>query len=229
MRALLIEDDASAARSIELMLRAEAIGCETAGLGEDGLALATAEAYDVILLDLSLPDMTGFEVLKRLRAAKVNAPVLVLSANALREAVVMALRLGADDYLTKPFHYEELCARMHAVVRRAGARENSCLTLGKLTLDLGSKTVFANGAKVALTVKEYEMFEMLMLRKGNALSKETLLERLYGGIDEPEQKIIDVFICKLRKKLTAATGEHYIKTVWGRGYEICDPTIKLAV
>jgi len=228
MRAVLIEDDGPAANSIALMLRAEAIECDIAGLGEDGIALAASKSYDLILLDLSLPDIGGFEVLKRLRSANVNTPVVVLTGNAQREAMVEALRLGADDYLSKPFHYAELCARMRAVVRRAGTPENVRLTIGKLTLDLGSKMVFANGAKIVLTVKEYEMFETLMLRKGSALSKEVLLDRLYGGIDEPEQKIIDVFVCKLRKKLTAATGEQYIKTVWGRGYEICDPEIKLA-
>ena len=229
MRVLLIEDDSAMARSIELMLRSEGFNVYTTDLGEEGIDLGKLYDYDIIVLDLILPDMSGFEVLKTLRLAKVQTPVLILSGNAIVEAKVKALGFGADDYMTKPFHKDELVARIQAVVRRSKGHSQSVITTGKLTVNLDAKTVEVDGARVHLTGKEYQMLELLSLRKGTTLTKEMFLNHLYGGMDEPELKIIDVFICKLRKKLAVAcNGEHYIETVWGRGYVLRDPDEKIA-
>jgi two-component system cell cycle response regulator CtrA len=175
-------------------------------------------------LDLSLPDMNGFDVLKSLRIAKVRAPILILSGNAVVEAKIKALKFGADDYLTKPFHKDELVARIQAVVRRSKGHSQAIVSTGKLSVNLDTKTVEVGGEMIHLTGKEYQMLELLSLRKGTTLSKEMFLNHLYGDDNEPEVKIIDVFICKLRKKLTAAAdGIDYIETIWGRGYALRDP------
>ena len=211
------------------MLRSEGLNVYTTDLGEEGIDLGKLYDYDIIVLDLQLPDMSGFEVLKALRMAKVQTPVLILSGNAIVEAKVRALGFGADDYMTKPFHKDELVARIQAVVRRSKGHSQSVITTGKLTVNLDAKTVEVDTQRVHLTGKEYQMLELLSLRKGTTLTKEMFLNHLYGGMDEPELKIIDVFICKLRKKLAVACeGNHYIETVWGRGYVLRDPEEKAA-
>jgi two-component system cell cycle response regulator CtrA len=229
MRILLIEDDSSAARAIEAMLMAQGLDVTIAALGEEGVDLAKRDEYDAIILDLQLPDMSGFDVLQSLRSAKVNAPLLVLSGNVAVESRVKALRSGADDYMTKPFHRDEMIARVHAVIRRSSIHAQSLIVTGKLVLNLDAKTAEVSGEPMRLTTKEYQLLEALSLRKGTALTKNVLLNQLYDGRDEPGQKIIDVFMCKLRKKLLAATkGENYIKTVWGQGYEMQDPPLAIA-
>ena len=180
--------------------------------------------YDIILLDLNLPDMSGYEVLRSLRLAKVKTPILILSGLVGIEDKVRGLGFGADDYMTKPFHKDELVARIHAIVRRSKGHAQSVIETGDLKVNLDTKTVEVHAQRVHLTGKEYQMLELLSLRKGTTLTKEMFLNHLYGGMDEPELKIIDVFICKLRKKLQVATGgKHYIETVWGRGYVLRDP------
>ncbi|MCG8503713.1 MAG: response regulator transcription factor, partial [Sphingomonadales bacterium] len=224
MRVLLIEDDPSTAKSIELMLTTEGFNVYSTDLGEEGLDLGKLYDYDIILLDLNLPDMHGYDVLKKLRLSKVNTPILILSGLSEMDNKVKGLGFGADDYLTKPFHKEEMVARIHAIVRRSKGHAQSIIRTGKLAVNLDAKTVEVEGQRVHLTGKEYAMLELLSLRKGTTLTKEMFLNHLYGGMDEPELKIIDVFICKLRKKLAAATGgENYIETVWGRGYVLRDP------
>ena len=224
MRVLLIEDDGATAQSIELMLKSDGFNVYTTDLGEEGVDLGKLYDYDIILLDLNLPDMTGFDVLKQLRVAKVGTPILILTGLGDTENKVRGLGFGADDYMTKPFHKDELVARIHAIVRRSKGHSQSIINTGALSVNLDAKTVEVNGQRVHLTGKEYQMLELLSLRKGTTLTKEMFLNHLYGGMDEPELKIIDVFICKLRKKLSAATdGEHYIETVWGRGYVLRDP------
>ena len=224
MRVLLIEDDGATAQSIELMLKSDGFNVYTTDLGEEGVDLGKVYDYDIILLDLNLPDMTGFDVLKSLRVSKVNTPILILTGQGDIETKVRGLGFGADDYMTKPFHKDELVARIHAIVRRSKGHSQSVITTGKLIVNLDAKTVEVAGMRVHLTGKEYQMLELLSLRKGTTLTKEMFLNHLYGGMDEPELKIIDVFICKLRKKLASATeGEHYIETVWGRGYVLRDP------
>src|SRR6201996_7121603 len=224
MRVLLIEDDSATAQSIELMLKSESFNVYTTDLGEEGVDLGKLYDYDIILLDLNLPDMSGFEVLRSLRVSKVKTPILILSGLAGIEDKVRGLGFGADDYLTKPFHKDELVARIHAIVRRSKGHAQSVIQTGGLRVNLDAKTVEVDGSRVHLTSKEYQMLELLSLRKGTTLTKEMFLNHLYGGIDEPELKIIDVFVCKLRKKLAqAAGGENYIETVWGRGYVLKEP------
>jgi two-component system cell cycle response regulator CtrA len=223
MRVLLIEDDRAAAHSIKLMLGSDGFNVYTTDFGEEGVDLGKMYDYEAIILDLHLPDMSGFEVLKALRLAKVRTPVLILSGNDIVEAKVKALGFGADDYMTKPFHKDELVARVRALVRRSQGHSQSTITIGRLTVNLDTKAVEANGSRVYLTRKEYQILELLLLRKGITQTKETFLDYLYNGEDGPEAKIIDVFICKLRKKLAeVCEGEQYIETVWGRGYTVRD-------
>ena len=219
MRVLLIEDDSPTAQSIELMLKSENLNVYTTDLGEEGVDLGKIYDYDIILLDLNLPDMSGFEVLRSLRVSKVKSPILILSGLAGIEDKIKGLGFGADDYMTKPFHKDELVARIHAIVRRSKGHAQSVINTDGLCVNLDTKTVEVDGARVHVTGKEYQMLELLALRKGMTLTKEMFLSHLYGGLDEPEVKIIDVFICKLRKKLANASGgKDYIETVWGRGY-----------
>ena len=193
-------------------------------MGEDGIDLAKLYDYDLILLDLNLPDMSGHEVLRQVRQAKVETPILILSGADDTENKLKGFGFGADDYLTKPFHREELVARIHAIIRRSKGHSQSVIRTGRISVNLDAKTVDVEGKAVHLTGKEYQMLELLSLRKGTTLTKEMFLNHLYGGMDEPELKIIDVFICKLRKKLAEATGgDNYIETVWGRGYVLRDP------
>ena len=224
MRVLLIEDDSATAQSIELMLKSEGFNVYTTDLGEEGVDLGKIYDYDLILLDLNLPDMSGMDVLRQLRVAKINTPIMILSGTAEIDTKVKSFGGGADDYMTKPFHKDELVARIHAVVRRSKGHAQSVIRTGDILVNLDAKTVEVNGSRVHLTGKEYQMLELLSLRKGTTLTKEMFLNHLYGGMDEPELKIIDVFICKLRKKLAnASEGRNFIETVWGRGYVLREP------
>ena len=224
MRVLLVEDDPATAQGIEMMLRSESYVCDVTDMGEDGLEIGKLYDYDIIILDLMLPDMDGYGVLRRLRAARVKTPVLILSGLNGSDDKIKGLGVGADDYLTKPFDKRELIARIQAIVRRSRGHSDSISKTGKLTVNLDTRRVEVDGQPLHLTGKEYGILELLSLRKGTTLTKEMFLNHLYGGMDEPELKIIDVFVCKLRKKLTAATaGENYIETVWGRGYVLRDP------
>ncbi|MRU16955.1 response regulator transcription factor [Roseovarius sp. A21] len=224
MRVLLVEDDPTTSKSIELMLTHANLNVYTTDLGEEGIDLAKLYDYDLILLDLGLPDMPGHEVLRQVRLARIETPILILSGADDTESKIKGFGFGADDYLTKPFHREELVARIHAIIRRSKGHSQSVIRTGKINVNLDAKTVDVEGKTVHLTGKEYQMLELLSLRKGTTLTKEMFLNHLYGGMDEPELKIIDVFICKLRKKLSEATGgDSYIETVWGRGYVLRDP------
>src|SRR6201986_3917668 len=224
MRVLLIEDDGATAQSIELMLKSESFNVYTTDLGEEGVDLGKLYDYDIILLDLNLPDMSGFEVLRSLRVSKVKTPILILSGLAGIEDKVKGLGFGADDYMTKPFHKDELIARIHAIVRRSKGDAQSVINTGDLVVNLDTKTVEVTGQRVHLTGKEYQMLELLSLRKGTTLTKEIFLNHLYGGMDEPELKIIDVFISRRRKKLaTAWEARTFTKPVGGRGYVLREP------
>ena len=224
MRILLVEDDPTTSRSIELMLTHANLNVYCTDMGEDGIDLAKLYDYDLILLDLHLPDISGHEVLRQIRLARVETPILILSGSDDTENKLKGFGFGADDYMTKPFHREELVARIHAIIRRSKGHSQSMIRTGMVNVNLDAKTVDVDNKPVHLTGKEYQMLELLSLRKGTTLTKEMFLNHLYGGMDEPELKIIDVFICKLRKKLAEATGGHnYIETVWGRGYVLREP------
>ena len=224
MRILLIEDDPATSKSIELMLGHANFNVYTTDLGEEGIDLAKLYDCDLILLDLVLPDINGHDVLRQLRVARIDTPILILSGETDTENKMRGFGSGADDYLTKPFHREELIARIHAIIRRSKGHSQSIIKTGDIEVNLDGKTVEVRGNTVHLTGKEYQILELLSLRKGTTLTKEMFLNHLYGGMDEAELKIIDVFICKLGKKLSEATGrENHIETVWGRGYVLRDP------
>ena len=223
MRVLLVEDDVTAARGITLMLKSGGLIVDTTDTGEEALELVKHYDYDIVVLDLMLPDMEGYEVVRRMRSARMDTPVLILSGLSRPGAKVKGFGVGADDFISKPFDKAELVARMQAVVRRSKGYSQPTLRVGDLQLNLDSREVLVGGVPVHLTGKEYSILELLVLRKGSVLTKEAFLNHLYGGMDEPEVKIIDVFICKLRKKLSQAGVGNLIGTVWGRGYMLRDP------
>lgn len=223
MRALLVEDDVVVVRDIRLMLQRARVVVDHADSGEEALSLSRHYEYDVALLDLTLPDMEGFEVMRCMRAAQNNTPIIMLSGQVRPQVKVKGLGLGADDFVTKPFDKAELLARMHAVVRRNKGFSQPTLRIGLLELNLDSREVMVGGKEVHLTGKEYSILELLVLRKGTVLTKEAFLNHLYGGLCEPKMKVIDVFICKLRKKLGCAGAPNLIGTVWGQGHILADP------
>lgn len=227
MRVLLVEDDLTTAQSITLMLKVSGAVVDQTDTGEEALELVKHYDYDIVVLDLMLPDMEGYEVVRRMRLARIDTPVLILSGLSRPQAKVKGFGMGADDFITKPFDKAELTARMQAIVRRSKGFSQPILRIGTLQLNLDSREASINGSVIHLTGKEYSILELLVLRKGMVLTKEVFLNHLYGGMDEPEMKIIDVFICKLRKKLTAAGADNLIGTVWGRGYMIRDSTDNL--
>lgn len=221
MRVLLVEDDAAVAQSIELMLKSESFNVCTTDHGNEAVDLAKLYDYDLVVLG-DTPELTSVDMVKSIRLAKVKTSIIVISNRKDVESVVFALGVGADDYVPLPFYKDELIARIHAVVRRSKGHAQSVITAGPLSLNLDSKLASVNGVPMHLTGKEFQMLELLMLRKGQVQSKESFLNYLYGGMDEPDVKIIDVFICKLRRKLTEAGADGAIETVWGRGYLVRD-------
>lgn len=224
MDILLIEDDPTTALSIELMLKRANLAVASADLGEIGLALATNHVYDLILLDLGLPDMGGLEVIRQLRAAQVHTPILVLTGSDDDALMMDSFDEGATDFLPKPFHAEGLLACVQTIARRTAGQARSMVRTGALEVNLKGQAVAVNGKPVALTGREYQILELLARKKGTTLTKEMFLDHLYAGGPEPDPKIIDVLVCKLRKKLMQASGgESHIYTVWGRGYVMQDP------
>ena len=225
MRILLVEDDPTTARSIELMLNHANFNVYLTDMGEEGVDLAKLYDYDLILLDLDLPDMNGLDVLRQIRVSRIDTPILILTGSDDTEIKLRGFGFGADDYMTKPFHREELVARIQAIIRRSKGHSQAVIRTGKMVVNIDARSVEVDGKPVNLTGKEYQILELLSLRKGTTLTKEMFLNHLYGGMDEPELKIIDVFICKLRKKLAnASDGKNYIETVWGRGYVLREPS-----
>lgn len=224
MQILLIEDDDNFAKGMEETLSKEGFSIFTTRSGEEGVDLASVYNYQLAIVDMKLPDMAGHDVVKAIRASGKNFPIIILSGMADVEDKVRALQAGADDYVTKPFQRDELISRIWAVVRRSKGHSKSLIKTGKIALNLDSKMVECGSKQIQLTKKEYSMLELLSLRKGVALNKDVFLDYIYGGMDVPDDKIVDVYICKLRKKLTEVTGgEDYIHTIWGQGYMMRDP------
>ena len=222
MRILLVENDRHVAQSLLTTLKAASMVVDMVDTGEEALEYCRLGDFDVVLLAQTLPDMDGYDVVRRLRAARLAVPVLMLAETSSSLNKVKGFAAGADDVVSKPVDPQELVARIHAVVRRAKGFAQPHLTVGELTLNLGSHEATVAGTPIHLTGKEYAILELLVLRKGMVVTKEAFLNHLYGGMDEPEVKIIDVFICKLRKKLAQAGAENLIGTAWGRGYMLRD-------
>jgi two-component system cell cycle response regulator CtrA len=226
MRVLLVESEPTTARAVSLVLKARCSAIvDTVDTGEEALEMVRHYEYDAVVLDLTLPDMDGYDVLRRMRTAQTHAPVLVVTGSSQPHAKVRAFSLGADDVMTKPFDNDELAARIQAIVRRSKGHSQPGLQLGPIHLNLDTREVTVEGQPVQLTPKEYLILQLMVLRKGMVLTKEAFLNHLYGGMDEPEVKIIDVFICKLRKKLASAGAGNVIGTVWGRGYIAREPGV----
>jgi len=204
MRVLLIEDDGPTARSIELMLKSENCSVRVTGLGEEGVELGKRYDYDMILLDLGLPDISGYEALRALRLAEVASPVLILSGLAGAEDKVKGLCLGADDYLTKPFHRDEVVARIRAILRRSAGRAQAKVTIGDVVVKLDEQTAEVGGARLQLTGREYRVLEILALRKETTPGKEMYLNHLSGGMNEAQLKVIDSLIVNDLQKLARA-------------------------
>lgn len=227
MRILLVEDDSATVKLVELILNSEGYNCDTITLGKESVELAKIYKYDLIILDIILPDLHGLEVLKRIRDADIKTPVMILSGLNDASTKVSGLGYGADDYLTKPFNRSELIARTQSIIRRSKGYSSPIINLHKdVVINTEKRIVEVKGEIMELTAKEYTIIEFLAMSRGKVLSKEMFLNALYGGIDEPEIKIVDVFVCKLRSKFRKALGEEgndLIITVWGRGYMIRSP------
>jgi two-component system cell cycle response regulator CtrA len=223
MRVLIVEDEICIAHRIESACSSEGLLCHLVSTGTEALEMMKFYEYEAVILDLILPDIDGFEIISRIRAIKNMTPIIILSGLSSTDDKVKCLTMGADDYLTKPFSKIELLARITAVIRRTSGHSSSVISVGPLEIDLKQRCVRVSGIELSLTGKEYSILELLAIKKGSVLAKETFLNHIYGGMDEPEVKIIDVFICKLRKKIADLTGGlNFIETIWGRGYTLRD-------
>jgi two-component system, cell cycle response regulator CtrA len=226
MRVLLIGQNGATPASVKAMLAKEKLVCDTADLSVDGLEIGRLLDYDVVLLDLSVRNANGYEVLRRLRNARIRTPVLILLGLAELDQRIKRLGFGDGDVIRNLFDHRQMITRIRTIARRSKSDCEATVRTGKLVVNLDAREVSVDDQPVHLTGKEYGILELLALRKSTTLTKEMFLNHLYGGMDEPEIKIIDVFVCKLRKKLTEATGgNHYIETVWGRGYRLRDPDL----
>jgi two-component system cell cycle response regulator CtrA len=221
VRILLVEDDPFDALEMSHMLRHAAATVDITGTGAAACALAGRHDYDLVLLDLAPPDMEGHEVLRRLRAAHIDTPVVMLPGHSLPAEKIRALGFGADR--ARPYDPSALAVGIQAAAHPGSVAPQSPLTAGHVTLNPMDRVATVRGRPVRLTAKEYEVLELLMRRKGSVLTKAAFLDHLYGGAEGPEVKIIDVFICKLRRKLCQAGAGDLIGTVWGRGYVLRDP------
>jgi len=223
MHVLLIEDDLSTAQSIRLALLRHDIQCTLSSSGYHGIEYATTSKYDIILLDMMLPDSEGTEVIQTLRQRKIETPILILSAINHPEQKIKALQLGADDYMTKPFNLTELVARLNAITKRAHKSIKSVVHIGKITIDFNLKTIHVLNNYVKLTDKEYSLIELLALTRTRFTTKEHIMAHLYGNAQDIPMKIINVFVCRVRRKLEKASGGYnFIQTVWGMGYRLLD-------
>lgn len=223
MHILLVEPDQTTASSVKLMMARANLNVYCTDHAEEANDFAKLYDYDLIISETILPDGSGLDVLRKLRIESVETPFMFLSADDSTETKITAFGYGADDYMTKPFHREELIARINAVIRRSKGHSQSVIRTGEIAVNLDNHVVTVSGKLLHLSKKEYKILEILSLRKGTTITKEMFMNHLYNGMDEPELKIIDIYISKLRKKLVAAgVGNHHIETIWGRGYVMRD-------
>lgn len=218
MRILLVEDDLMLAEAIVRALTQSAHVVDCARTGEQADSALVANEYDLVLLDIGLPQIDGFEVLRRVRQRRCSVPVLMLTVRDAPEDRVAGLDLGADDYLTKPFHLPELEARVRALIRRAHSSGNADLMHGPLRLDMAGRRLYCNGQPLELSAREIAVIELLLLREGKVVTKQQIVDHLYGWDDVSNSNAIEVFVYRLRRKLeVSGVG---IRTVRGMGYLI---------
>ena len=224
MRTLLVEGDMTVARGLLSLFRSGGVVADQAETAAEAFELLRHYEYDVVIAGTPNGGQSGIDLVRRIRAARMSTPLVLLSPDDDAPMRVRALAAGADDVVLRPFDPNELLARMQAIVRRSKGFAEASLKVGPLVVRQDSREVLVDGREVRLTGKEYAILELLVLRRGTVLTKDAFLNHIYGGMDEPEAKIIDVFICKLRKKLGLAGGGSLITTVWGRGYMLKDPS-----
>lgn len=222
MRVLILESDRENARLLATTLSAEGYNPYVTDTSEEGVDLARIYDYDLVLTETVLPDGSGVEAVRLMRDSKVKAPVMFVTADATIETKRRAFTAGADDYLVKPYHRDELVARSQALIRRSKGHAAAIIRVGPIALNLDTRSISVNDKPIHLTGKEYRVIELLALRLGQTITKEMLLDHLYGGMDEPEIKIIDVFVCKVRAKLRKAGAAGHIRTIWGSGYQMTE-------
>ena len=222
MRILLIHGDPAFSDQVSESVKSAGMNIYVTGTGEEGIELAKFYDYDIVLLADKLPDMDGFEVLKKLRADKVVTPILMLSQDKSTEAKIKFFGFGGDDIMARaPLHFPELIARINAIVRRCAGHATKTFQVANLVIDFDLQEVRVAGSIVPLTRREYDILAQMCMHPGTVQSKEHILNHIYGGMDEPELKIIDVFVCKIRKKLNIAkVSREVIETSWGRGYVV---------
>jgi two-component system copper resistance phosphate regulon response regulator CusR len=220
VKALVIEDDPTVGRFVQRGLEEQRWGVDLAADGETGEQMALAQPYDLVILDMRLPRKSGLQVLQALRARGFETPVLVLTAQDAVDAKVETLRAGADDYVTKPFAFEELLARVEALSRRPRSLQRPTLAVGNLTLNLDSREVRRDGALIELTPKEFAVLEYLMRHAGKVMSRTLITEYAWGYHFDPGTNVVDVVINHLRKKVDAGHGKKLIATVRGVGYVV---------
>jgi two-component system response regulator PhoP len=218
MRLLVIEDDSTLRESLCAQLVTAGFGVEQAADGREGLYFACEYPIDLAIIDLGLPEMSGLDVIKELRAKGKTYPILILTARDRWEDKVDGLSAGADDYVVKPFHFEEVSARVNALLRRSGGWATSVFNAGPVSLDTGRQELKVNDIAIDLTSYEYRIIEHLMMRAGEVISKTELTDRLYDQDFERDSNVIEVFIGRLRKKMDPDNSFKPIETLRGRGY-----------
>lgn len=227
MRILVIEDSRRLRQALEAGLRRTGFAVDMAPEGNEGYRLARSGEYDVIVLDLMLPGMEGLEILRRLRAERVDSHVLILTAKDRVDQRVTGLTAGADDYLVKPFAFDELVARLHALTRRRHGIKNPEISIGPLTVNVAARTVSRDGEPVLLTAREYALLEYLAMRRGQVVTRSEIEDRIYDGRVEPASNVVDSAVCNLRKKIDASktpASESLIQTRRNLGYVLDEPT-----
>jgi two-component system, OmpR family, response regulator PhoP len=220
MRILVVEDELILCKQIHNYLESKGFAVDTANTGQDGYFMGKEYPLDAAVIDIGLPDFSGIELIKRLRKDKLKFPILILTARSRWQEKVEGLEAGADDYLVKPFHYEELLARINALIRRSAGQAQPVLNHDNIELNTVTQEVFVSGDRLELTAYEYKVLEFLMFRKGELISKSVLTEHIYDEEFDRDSNVIEVFIGRLRKKLDPDGTRKPIETLRGRGYRI---------